>query len=111
MARRRRNAPPNGASLSLLLALFALSLLFEWWQNRPKPLPVDGRCERVVTVTVCYDRRTAFMHHKFVIPDELGVWTGSTNLTWNAFARNNENSLWRTSPKPTGLSSRPCGAG
>ncbi|PZA06744.1 MULTISPECIES: phospholipase D-like domain-containing protein [unclassified Meiothermus] len=56
--------------------------------------PIDQRCERVVTLQVCYDRREAFMHHKFVIPDELGVWTGSTNLTWNAFARNNENSLW-----------------
>lgn len=56
--------------------------------------PIDKRCERVVTLRVCYDNRKAFMHHKFVIPDELGVWTGSTNLTWNAFARNNENSLW-----------------
>lgn len=197
MARRRsrRPYPPlNGASLLLLLALLGLFLLFEWWQNRPQPVPVaaggvesyfmpqdgkqakarlitlmgqaqtrldvaafefrdleiaralldaarrgvavrlysdrdyqretrayivgaaqgqrgnepkltrqevqaqiqsiDQRCERVVTLQVCYDSRTAFMHHKFVIPDALGVWTGSTNLTWNAFARNNENSLW-----------------
>lgn len=43
MARRRsrRPYPPlNGASLLLLLALLGLFLLFEWWQNRSKPVPV-----------------------------------------------------------------------
>ena len=54
-----------------------------------------ARCETLRQVQVCYDSRTnALMHHKFVLIDNLGVWTGSTNLTWNAFERNNENSLW-----------------
>ncbi|MCS7068522.1 MAG: phospholipase D-like domain-containing protein [Meiothermus sp.] len=55
----------------------------------------QARCETLQRVQVCYDsRNNALMHHKFVLIDERGVWTGSTNLTWNAFARNNENSLW-----------------
>ncbi len=54
-----------------------------------------ARCETLKRVQVCYDSRAnALMHHKFVLIDNLGVWTGSTNLTWNAFERNNENSLW-----------------
>jgi phosphatidylserine/phosphatidylglycerophosphate/cardiolipin synthase-like enzyme len=55
----------------------------------------QARCETLQRVQVCYDsRNNALMHHKFVLIDDLGVWTGSTNLTWNAFERNNENSLW-----------------
>ncbi|MCX7784517.1 MAG: phospholipase D-like domain-containing protein, partial [Meiothermus sp.] len=55
----------------------------------------QARCETLQQVQVCYDsRNNALMHHKFVLIDDLGVWTGSTNLTWNAFERNNENSLW-----------------
>ena len=55
----------------------------------------QNRCETLRGVQVCYDsRNNALMHHKFVLVDDLGVWTGSTNLTWNAFERNNENSLW-----------------
>jgi len=54
-----------------------------------------ARCETLQRVQVCYDSRgDALMHHKFVLIDDQGVWTGSTNLTWNAFERNNENSLW-----------------
>lgn len=54
-----------------------------------------ARCETLQRIQVCYDSRpNALMHHKFVVLDSLGVWTGSTNLTWNAFERNNENSLW-----------------
>ncbi|WP_051195709.1 phospholipase D-like domain-containing protein [Meiothermus rufus] len=54
-----------------------------------------ARCETLQKVQVCYDsREDALMHHKFVLVDDQGVWTGSTNLTWNAFERNNENSLW-----------------
>jgi phosphatidylserine/phosphatidylglycerophosphate/cardiolipin synthase-like enzyme len=52
------------------------------------------RCEEVRRLVICYDDREALMHHKFVLIDDVGVWTGSTNLTWNAFARNNENSLF-----------------
>lgn len=59
----------------------------------------QARCETLRRVQVCYDsRKNALMHHKFVLVDDLGVWTGSTNLTWNAFARNNENSLWLPVP-------------
>jgi phosphatidylserine/phosphatidylglycerophosphate/cardiolipin synthase-like enzyme len=55
----------------------------------------QARCETLQQVQVCYDsRNNALMHHKFVVIDGQGVWTGSTNLTWNAFERNNENSLW-----------------
>ncbi len=55
----------------------------------------QARCETLQRVQVCYDsRNNALMHHKFVLIDDKGVWTGSTNLTWNAFERNNENSLW-----------------
>ncbi len=55
----------------------------------------QDRCEVWQKVQVCYDsREDALMHHKFVLVDDQGVWTGSTNLTWNAFERNNENSLW-----------------
>ncbi|AWR87398.1 phospholipase D-like domain-containing protein [Meiothermus taiwanensis] len=58
-----------------------------------------ARCETLQRVQVCYDSRPhALMHHKFVLIDNLGVWTGSTNLTWNAFERNNENSLWLPVP-------------
>ncbi len=38
------------------------------------------------------------MHHKFLVADGKVLWTGSTNMTWNAFARNNENSLLLPSP-------------
>ncbi|MCX7801718.1 MAG: phospholipase D-like domain-containing protein [Meiothermus ruber] len=58
-----------------------------------------ARCETLQRIQVCYDSRpNALMHHKFVVVDDLGVWTGSTNLTWNAFERNNENSLWLPVP-------------
>jgi len=54
-----------------------------------------ARCETLRQVQVCYDSRpNALMHHKFVLIDSWGVWSGSANLTWNAFERNNENSLW-----------------
>jgi len=53
------------------------------------------RCETLNRIEVCYDSRdNALMHHKFVLVDNKGVWTGSTNLTWNSFERNNENSLF-----------------
>jgi phosphatidylserine/phosphatidylglycerophosphate/cardiolipin synthase-like enzyme len=55
-------------------------------------------CEEVQRLTICYDDREALMHHKFVLIDDMGVWTGSTNLTWNSFARNNENSLFLPLP-------------
>ncbi|TFU25265.1 phospholipase D-like domain-containing protein [Thermus tengchongensis] len=60
-------------------------------RERIRPLSLD--CEEIVGIPVCFDEREGFMHHKFLVVDGQTVWTGSTNMTWNAFARNNENSL------------------
>ncbi|MFN4071040.1 MAG: phospholipase D-like domain-containing protein [Thermus caldifontis] len=60
-------------------------------RQRVKPLSLD--CEEIAGIPVCFDEREGFMHHKFLVVDGKAVWTGSTNMTWNAFARNNENSL------------------
>ncbi len=61
-----------------------------------RPLSLD--CEEIAGIPVCYDEREGFMHHKFLVADGKFLWTGSTNMTWNAFARNNENSLLLPSP-------------
>lgn len=37
--------------------------------------------------------RRGYMHNKFVVIDDLYVWTGSTNLKPNAFYRNNNNAM------------------
>ena len=34
-----------------------------------------------------------FMHNKFIVIDGLYVWTGSTNVTFNGFYRNNNNAI------------------
>lgn len=60
--------------------------------------PLSLNCETIAEIPVCYDEREGFMHHKFLVVDGKAVWTGSTNMTWNAFARNNENSLLLPSP-------------
>lgn len=65
-------------------------------RERVKPLSLD--CEEVAGIPVCYDGREGFMHHKFLVVDQKAVWTGSVNMTWNAFARNNENALLLPSP-------------
>ncbi len=65
-------------------------------RERVRPLSVD--CEEIVGIPICYDEGEGFMHHKFLVVDGKAVWTGSTNMTWNAFARNNENSLLLPSP-------------
>lgn len=44
-------------------------------------------------IPITFDRRSAFMHNKFVIVDGKVVWTGSWNLTWNDTFRNNNNML------------------
>lgn len=44
-------------------------------------------------IPVVDDRRTAFMHHKFVIIDDNIVLTGSLNLTINSLYRDNNNAL------------------
>jgi phosphatidylserine/phosphatidylglycerophosphate/cardiolipin synthase-like enzyme len=65
-------------------------------RERVRPTSID--CEEIAGISVCFDEREGFMHHKFLVADEKAVWTGSTNMTWNAFARNNENSLLLPSP-------------
>ena len=44
-------------------------------------------------VAVTFDRRSAFMHNKFVVIDDAVVWTGSWNMTLNDTFRNNNNML------------------
>jgi phosphatidylserine/phosphatidylglycerophosphate/cardiolipin synthase-like enzyme len=65
-------------------------------RERVRPTSID--CEEIAGIPVCFDEREGFMHHKFLVADEKAVWTGSTNMTWNAFARNDENSLLLPSP-------------
>jgi phosphatidylserine/phosphatidylglycerophosphate/cardiolipin synthase-like enzyme len=65
---------------------------------KPDSPKATRRCETLFALRVCYDTRKALMHHKFILLDQVGLWTGSTNLTWNAFARNNENSLYLAHP-------------
>ncbi|MGQ9511409.1 MAG: phospholipase D-like domain-containing protein [Thermaceae bacterium] len=64
----------------------------------PMETSKDLPCEEVAGIPVCYDERPPFMHHKFMVLDASALWTGSTNFTWNAYARNNENSLYLPSP-------------
>jgi phosphatidylserine/phosphatidylglycerophosphate/cardiolipin synthase-like enzyme len=42
-------------------------------------------------IPVLGDRREHLMHHKFVVIDQLVVWTGSMNITLNGAYRNNNN--------------------
>jgi phosphatidylserine/phosphatidylglycerophosphate/cardiolipin synthase-like enzyme len=44
-------------------------------------------------VPVFQDERRAFMHNKFIVIDEVVVWTGSANFTANDIYRNNNNML------------------
>ncbi len=66
---------------------------------RARVRPLGEGCEEIAGIPLCYDGDPeAFMHHKFLVVDRKWVFTGSTNMTWNAFARNNENSLLFLSP-------------
>ncbi|TBH21739.1 phospholipase D-like domain-containing protein [Thermus thermamylovorans] len=65
-------------------------------RDQIRPLSFD--CEEVARIPVCFDEREGFMHHKFLVADGKAVWTGSANLSGNAFARNHENSLLLLSP-------------
>lgn len=40
------------------------------------------------------DERGAIMHNKFVVVDDLAVWTGSWNFTVNGTFRNNNNAIY-----------------
>ncbi|MBM3268018.1 MAG: DUF1669 domain-containing protein [Candidatus Sericytochromatia bacterium] len=44
-------------------------------------------------VAVRDDRRSAIMHHKFLIVDRKAVWMGSTNLTTSSLYHHNNNAL------------------
>lgn len=44
-------------------------------------------------VPVALDERRAFMHNKFIVIDNVVVWTGSANFTANDVYRNNNNML------------------
>lgn len=44
-------------------------------------------------IEIVDDQRSALMHNKFWIFDEMVVWTGSTNVTRNGTMRNNNNVL------------------
>ncbi|MCY4022196.1 MAG: phospholipase D-like domain-containing protein [Anaerolineaceae bacterium] len=48
---------------------------------------------RAAGIPVVDDGRSALMHNKFVIIDDLSVWTGSMNLTVNGADRHNNNLL------------------
>lgn len=48
-------------------------------------------------VPVRFDRRSPFMHHKFIVLDGAVVWAGSWNFTANDTYRNNNNMVRLTS--------------
>lgn len=50
-------------------------------------------------IPIVDDKRSAFMHNKFIIIDGLTVWTGSMNYQPNDFFRNNNNVLMLRSLK------------
>ncbi|MCS7083090.1 MAG: phospholipase D-like domain-containing protein [Bacteroidetes bacterium] len=50
-------------------------------------------------VPIAWDRRPAFMHHKFAILDGRVLWTGSWNMTENETYRNNNNMLRLSRPE------------
>ncbi len=50
-------------------------------------------------ISVVEDKRSAFMHNKFVVIDGRIVWTGSMNFTSNGVYCNNNNLVRVTSPR------------
>lgn len=57
------------------------------------PDPQIGKVKAAGIPTVA-DQRSAFMHNKFFVFDNLCIWTGSFNISLNAAYRNNENALY-----------------
>lgn len=57
----------------------------------PDPQIRELKSAGIVTVP---DNRSAFMHNKFFVFDDLCIWTGSFNISTNAAYRNNENALY-----------------
>lgn len=50
-------------------------------------------------IPVVVDNNSALMHNKFFIVDNISVWTGSTNITYNCLFLNNNNSILIQSPQ------------
>ena len=50
-------------------------------------------------IPVVQDSRSALMHDKFAIVDDMAVWTGSFNFTTSAALNQNNNALTLASPK------------
>lgn len=48
---------------------------------------------RQAGISIREDRRSAIMHHKFMVVDEQKLWTGSTNLTTSSLFRHNNNAM------------------
>ncbi len=65
--------------------------------DKPRTAWVVGAVQRA-GIAVTFDRRSAFMHDKFIVIDSQIVWTGSWNLTINDTYRNNNNMLRINSP-------------
>jgi phosphatidylserine/phosphatidylglycerophosphate/cardiolipin synthase-like enzyme len=51
------------------------------------------------TLPMVADNRQPIMHNKFVVVDDLAVWTGSWNFTSNDTFRNNNNAIYLWSPE------------
>lgn len=54
-------------------------------------------------IPVAEDKRSGFMHHKFMVLDGHTVWMGSTNLTPNSLYHHNNNALTIRSKELAGL--------
>ncbi|WP_457637393.1 phospholipase D-like domain-containing protein [Oceanithermus sp.] len=61
--------------------------------------PLNGHCERIARVEVCYDDRPGLMHDKFAVIDDGLVFTGSLNWSYNGLHKN-DNDLLRLTGKP-----------
>lgn len=58
--------------------------------SRPRQAILDLQA---AGIAVLDDRRSAIMHHKFLIADGQAVWMGSTNLTTSSLYHHNNNAL------------------
>jgi len=54
-------------------------------------------------ITVKGDNKKGLMHHKFAIIDKKILWTGSYNLTYNGYKKNNNNAIKIISPELSAL--------
>jgi len=61
--------------------------------------PLNEHCERLARVEICYDDRPGLMHNKFVVIDDVLVFTGSMNWSYNGLHKN-DNDLLRLEGEP-----------